>query len=191
MTAIKASAICELANRGFCIHQISVNTGIKLETVRGILRAANQNGQYDQALHLSPTKRELTQPQMHQLDFTSLEQRALDYMAQQEAEFREQRAKQKDLAFMYRYGGSPGKEEEKAKPSKSRLSPMQYLEISKEIAAVLAAKKALEKTKEKVDTIDPLTHVQHLEDANLMYLLQVGMNELQKRYYGKDQSAGE
>ena len=59
MTAINSAAILAMAREGYCMHQISSVSGVKLETVRGILRAANQNGEFDAALHLSPTKRQL------------------------------------------------------------------------------------------------------------------------------------
>lgn len=192
MTAVNAPAIRELAEKGYCIHQISALTGVKLETVRGILRASNQNGQYDQALHLSPTKREPSSSPLFGADYSSLEQRALGHLLHEVLATGKRTPEQKALDFPNLYSGSPAKQwgkPEEAKPVKPKLSPTQYLEISKQIAAALAAKKALEKTKEDVDSINPLTYVQHLEDEDLMYLLQVGMNELQKRYYGKNQTS--
>ena len=59
MTAINSAALLAMAREGYCMHQISAVSGVKLETVRGILRAENQNGEFDAALHLSPTKRQL------------------------------------------------------------------------------------------------------------------------------------
>lgn len=192
MTAVNAPAIRELAEKGYCIHQISALTGVKLETVRGILRASNQNGQYDHALHLSPTKREPSQPQMQSLGFGKLEQLVLGSMFHEAVEAKQRTPEQKAADFYNMFAGSTMRQPnrpEQPKPAKPKLSPTQYLEISKQIAAALAAKKILEKTKEQVDAINPLTYVQHLEDEDLMYLLQVGMNELQKRYYGKDQTS--
>lgn len=181
MTAINSAALLAMAREGYCMHQISSVSGVKLETVRGILRAANQNGEYDAALHLSPTKRQLSHnptllasrayqyPQVPPMDYGKLEERILAAMA----------------------SGKDNWGNTELKPAKPKLSPMEYLKVAQETAAVLAAKKMLAKTKEQVDAINPLTHVQHLETEDLMYLLQVGMNELQKRYYGKDQSEGE
>ena len=172
-----------MAREGYCMHQISTVTGVKLESVRGILRAANQNGEFDAALHLSPTKRQLFHnpemmasrvyqyPQVPPMDYGKLEERVYANIAANLAE---------------KSWGNP-----LPKPAKPKLTPMEYLKVAQETAAVLAAKKMLAKTKEQVDAINPLTHVQHLEDEDLMYLLQVGMNELQKRFYGKDQSTGE
>ena len=49
MTAINSAALLAMAREGYCMDQISSVSGIKLETVRGILRAANQNGEFDAA----------------------------------------------------------------------------------------------------------------------------------------------
>lgn len=181
MNAINSNQLLVMAREGYCMHQISTVSGVKLETVRGILRAANQNGEFDAALHLSPTKRQLSYdpallasrayqyPQVPPMDYGKLEDHILAAMA----------------------SGKGNWSNTEPKPAKPKLSPMEYLKVAQETAAVLAAKKMLAKTKEAVDAINPLTHVQHLETEDLMYLLQVGMNELQKRYYGKDQSEGE
>lgn len=164
----------------------------EIQNVRSILRASNQNGQYDKALHPNPAERETDQPKMQSMDFASLELLAMGSMPIEMLGATRRTPEQKELDFFKMMAGSTmhqrGKPEE-AKPAKPKLSPMQYLEISKQIATALAAKKALEKTKEQADAINPLTYVQHLEDEDLMYLLQVGMNELQKRYYGKDQTS--
>lgn len=182
MTAINSKELLAMAREGYCMHQISTVSGVKLETVRGILRAANQNGEFNAALHLSPTQRQLFHnpammasrahqyPQVPPMDYGKLEERILAFMAGDEAK-----------------AGNWGNTE--TKPVKPKLTPMEYLKVARDTAAVLAAKKMLEKTKETVDSINPLTYVQHLEDEDLMYLLQVGMNELQKRYYGKDEAS--
>ena len=179
MTAINSAALVAMAREGYCMHQISSASGVKLETVRGILRVANQNGEFDAALHLSPTKRQLSHnpqilasraymyPQVPPMDYGKLEERIHALMASGENVW-----------------GNP-----EAKPAKPKLTPTEYLKVAQDTAAILAAKKSLEKTKEVVDSINPLTYVQHLEDEDLMYLLQVGMNELQKRYYGKDEAS--
>ena len=82
-----------MAREGYCMHQISTVSGVKLETVRGILRAANQNGEFDAALHLSPTKRQLFHnpammasrawqyPQVPPMDYSKLEERIHTLMA--------------------------------------------------------------------------------------------------------------
>lgn len=175
MTGINSAELLAMAREGYCMHQISTVSGVKLETVRGILRAANQNGEFDAALHLSPTKRQLFHnpqilasrahmyPQVPPMDYGKLEERVLAFMAS-------------------------GKDNW-GNPAKPKLTPTEYLKVAQDTAAILAAKKSLEKTKEVVDSINPLTYVQHLEDEDLMYLLQVGMNELQKRYYGKDEAS--
>lgn len=182
MTAINSAALLAMAREGYCMHQISAVSGVKMETVRGILRAANQNGEFDAALHLSPTKRQLSHnpalyayrayqyPQVPPMDYGKLEERVLAFMAREKAK-----------------AGNWGNTE--TKDVKPKLTPGEYLKVARDTAAILAAKKALEKTKEAVDSINPLTYVQHLEDEDLMYLLQVGMNELQKRYYGKDEAS--
>lgn len=179
MNAIKASTLLDMAREGYCMHQISTVTGIKMDTVKGILRAANQNGEFDAALHLSPTKRQLSHnpqilasraymyPHVPPMDYGKLEERIHALMASGENVW-----------------SNP-----EVKPAKPKLTPTEYLKVAQDTAAILAAKKALEKTKEAVDSINPLTYVQHLEDEDLMYLLQVGMTELQKRYYGKDQTS--
>lgn len=192
MSAVNAKAIHDLADKGYCIHQISALTGVKLVTVKDLLMLANTDGKYDHALHLSPTKREPSSSPLFGADYTSLEQRALGHLLHEVLSANKRTPEQKALDFPNLYSGSPAKQwgkPEEAKPAKPKLSPTQYLEISKQVAAALAAKKMLEKTKEQVDSINPLTYVQHLEDEDLMYLLQVGMNELQKRYYGKDQTS--
>lgn len=182
MTGINSAELLAMAREGYCMHQISTVSGVKLETVRGILRAANQNGEYDAALHLSPTKRQLSHnpqilasraymyPQVPPMDYGKLEERILAVMAA-------------DKAIAENWGNP------EANPAKPKLTPTEYLKVAQDTAAILAAKKSMEKTKEAVDSINPLTYVQHLEDEDLMYLLQVGMNELQKRYYGKDQTS--
>jgi len=179
MTAINPAPLLVMAREGYCMHQISSVSGIKLETVRGILRAANQNGEFDAALHLSPTKRQVFHnpailasraymyPQVPPMDYGKLEERIHALMASGENVW-----------------GNP-----EVKPAKPKLTPTEYLKVAQDTAAILAAKKSLEKAKEVVDSINPLTYVQHLEDEDLMYLLQVGMNELQKRYYGKDEAS--
>lgn len=183
MNAINSNQLLAMAREGYCMHQISTVTGVKLESVRGILRAANQNGEFDAALHLSPSKRQLQHnpamltsrvyqyPQAPSIDYGKLEDRIIAAMA----------------------SGSPQSDNwgnTEPKPAKPKLAPMEYLKVAQETAAVMAAKKMLAKTKEQVDAINPLTHVQHLETEDLMYLLRVGMNELQKRFYGKDQPEG-
>lgn len=182
MNAIKASTLLDMAREGYCMHQISTVTGIKMDTVKGILRAANQNGEFNAALHLSPTQRQVSHnpammasrayqyPQVPPMDYGKLEERVLAFMAASDPN-----------------AGNWGNTE--TKPVKPKLTPREYLKVAQDTAAILAAKKALEKTKEEVDSINPLTYVQHLEDEDLMYLLQVGMTELQKRYYGKDQTS--
>lgn len=182
MTAINSKELLAMAREGYCMHQISTVSGVKLETVRGILRAANQNGEFNAALHLSPTQRQLSHnpaiyasrahqyPQVPPMDYGKLEERILAFMS-----------------GGYINVGNWGNPE--VKPTKPKLSPTEYLKVAQDTAAILAAKKALEKTKEAVDSVNPLTYVQHLEDEDLMYLLQVGMNELQKRYYGKDEAS--
>ena len=182
MTAINSAALLAMAREGYCMHQISSVSGVKLETVRGILRAANQNGEFDAALHLSPTKRQLFHnpammasrawqyPQVPPMDYGKLEERVLAFMAAGDTNV-----------------GNWGNPE--VKQAKPKLTPTEYLKVAQDTAAILAAKKSLEKAKEVVDSINPLTYVQHLEDEDLMYLLQVGMNELQKRYYGKDEAS--
>lgn len=179
MTAINSAELLAMAREGYCMHQISAVSGVKMETVRGILRAANQNGEFNAALHLSPTQRQLYHnpammasrayqyPQVPPMDYGKLEERIHALMASGENVW-----------------GNP-----EVKPAKPKLTPTEYLKVARDTAVVLAAKKALEKTKEAVDSINPLTYVQHLEDEDLMYLLQVGMNELQKRYYGKDEAS--
>lgn len=182
MTAINSAALLAMAREGYCMHQISTVSGVKLETVRGILRAANQNGEFNAALHLSPTLRQLTHnpammasrahqyPQVPPMDYGKLEERILAAIAVDNTK-----------------AGNWGNTE--TKPVKPKLTPMEYLKVAQDTATILAAKKMLEKTKETVDSINPLTYVQHLEDEDLMYLLQVGMTELQKRYYGKDEAS--
>lgn len=179
MNAIKASTLLDMAREGYCMHQISTVTGIKMDTVKGILRAANQNGEFNAALHLSPTQRQLSHnpamyasrahqyPQVPPMDYGKLEERIHALMASGENVW-----------------GNP-----ETKPAKPKLTPREYLKVAQDTAAILAAKKSLEKTKEVVDSINPLIYVQHLEDEDLMYLLQVGMTELQKRYYGKDEAS--
>ena len=93
MTAINSAALLAMAREGYCMHQISTVSGVKLETVRGILRAANQNGEFDAALHLSPTKRQLFHnpammasrawqyPQVPPMDYGKLEERIHALMA--------------------------------------------------------------------------------------------------------------
>lgn len=187
MTAINSAALLAMAREGYCMHQISSVSGVKLETVRGILRAANQNGEYDAALHLSPTKRQVFHnpgilasraymyPQVPPMDYGKLEERVLAFMAAAKMAANNTKAEN--------WGNT------ETKAVKPKLTPREYLKVAQDTAAVLAAKKMLEKTKETVDSINPLTYVQHLEDEDLMYLLQVGMNELQKRYYGKDEAS--
>ena len=182
MTAINSAELLAMAREGYCMHQISAVSGVKMETVRGILRAANQNGEFNAALHLSPTQRQLSHnpamyasrayqyPQVPPMDYGKLEERVLAFMAAGDTNV-----------------GNWGNTETKS--VKPKLTPTEYLKVAQDTAAILAAKKMLEKTKETVDSINPLTYVQHLEDEDLMYLLQVGMNELQKRYYGKDEAS--
>lgn len=182
MTAINSKELLAMAREGYCMHQISTVSGVKLETVRGILRAANQNGEFNAALHLSPTQRQLSHnpqvlasrtyqyPHVPPMDYGKLEERILAAIAA-------------DNTKVGNWGNT------ETKSVKPKLTPMEYLKVAQDTAAILAAKKALEKTKETVDSINPLTYVQHLEEEDLMYLLQVGMNELQKRYYGKDEAS--
>ena len=152
MTAINSAALLAMAREGYCMHQISTVSGVKLETVRGILRAANQNGEFDDALHLSPTKRQLFHnpammasrawqyPQVPPMDYGKLEERIHALIASGEHVW-----------------GNP-----EVKSAKPKLTPTEYLKVAQDTAAILAAKKSLEKTKEVVDSTSSYSSYSYL-----------------------------